>query len=92
MSTTEHSSEATPLIGDFDHALLTEIRLVVGIVFGLALTLLMGWTLLPRALPAAAGAPAAAQGLREDVDLAWSRSPSTFSSSPTRCPSVTAPL
>jgi len=47
MSTTEHSSEATPLIGDFDHALLTEIRLVVGIVFGLALTLLMGWTLLP---------------------------------------------
>lgn len=32
-----------PLIGEFDDSLLTEVRLVVAVVFTLALLLLVGW-------------------------------------------------
>lgn len=45
MNKAEASSDA-PLIGDFDQALLTEIRVVVAVVFALGLALLLGWTAL----------------------------------------------
>lgn len=37
---------ASPLIGDLDDALLTEIRIVVAVIFALSCALLLGWSYL----------------------------------------------